>query len=52
MQMEVPFEGPLWQQVSPSVIDLLKNMLKVDPEERYSIEQVCSHPWIAQDAGL
>ena len=51
MQMEVPFEGPRWQQANPQVVDLLKNMLKVDPEERYSIEQVCSHPWIAAHLG-
>ena len=51
MQLEIPFEGPEWQGVSPLVIDLLKQMLQRDPQQRFNIDQVCCHPWMAQVAG-
>ena len=47
--MEILFEEPEWQEVSPQAVDLLKNMLKVNPAERFSIEQVCCHAWLAQE---
>ena len=31
INQEIPYEGPLWEQVDPLAIDLLKNMLVVDP---------------------
>lgn len=26
--------------------DLIKNMLLIDPKERYTIQQVIAHPWL------
>ena len=31
--------------VSPLAVDLINNMLKVDPSERYNFEQIKMHPW-------
>ena len=31
--------------ISDEAIDLIENMLKVDPTERYDFEQIKSHPW-------
>ena len=37
---------PAWQELSPEAQDLIKNMLKVDPSKRFSIEECLQHPWI------
>ena len=50
--MEILFEEPVWQDVSPQAIDLLQKMLKVDPAERIGIEQVCCHPWLTLEDTL
>lgn len=31
--------------LSPGVIDLLANVMKIDPIERYDIQQIRQHPW-------
>ena len=31
--------------ISKEAIDLIKNMLKINPKERYDFEQIKSHPW-------
>ena len=33
------------ENISDEAIDLIENMLKVDPNERYDFEQIKSHPW-------
>ena len=33
------------ENISDDAIDLIENMLKVDPSERYDFEQIKSHPW-------
>ena len=33
------------ENVSDEAIDLIENMLKVDPNDRYDFEQIKSHPW-------
>ena len=33
------------ENISDEAIDLIENMLKVDPSERYDFEQIKSHPW-------
>ena len=38
------FEGKIWSRVSEPCIDLLKNMLRKDPEQRYDIADVILHP--------
>jgi calcium/calmodulin-dependent protein kinase I len=44
---EYEFLSPYWDNVSDTAKDLISKLLVVDPEERYSAEQVLSHPWIA-----
>lgn len=34
-----------WVSLGPAVYDLLQNMLIIDPDERYSLEQVNQHAW-------
>ena len=40
------FETP--EFLSPSAVDLLHRILNVDPEKRYTIEQIKEHPWFNQ----
>jgi serine/threonine protein kinase len=35
--------------LSQEVLDLLGNMLKADPKQRLSLEQVMEHPWLTKD---
>jgi len=35
--------------LSRECVDLLKNMLQVDPRLRYSLEEVLNHPWFAHE---
>ncbi|XP_071444456.1 serine/threonine-protein kinase DCLK1-like isoform X2 [Hetaerina americana] len=35
-----------WEHVSPSARDLVSHMLRVDPELRFSAEDVLDHPWV------
>lgn len=41
------FKRAEWNNVSESAKDLIRNMLIVDSESRFTIEQVLSHPWIS-----
>ncbi|TNV82197.1 hypothetical protein FGO68_gene11040 [Halteria grandinella] len=38
--------GPIWSRVSPDGTDLVKKMLKFDPERRISASSALMHPWI------
>lgn len=40
------FQDPQWNYVSEAAKDLIRNMLMVNPEARYSAEQVYNHPWV------
>ena len=44
-----PMEGPLWDNVSAAAKDLIKKLLEVDPDTRWSTEQVMEHKWFIQD---
>ncbi|XP_056640231.1 serine/threonine-protein kinase GL21140 [Diorhabda sublineata] len=43
-QYEFPEE--YWQDVSSSAKELIQNMLQLDPELRFSAEDVLDHPWL------
>ncbi|XP_050416467.1 serine/threonine-protein kinase DCLK1 [Patella vulgata] len=43
------FKQPYWDDVSESAKDLITNMLVVDPDQRFTAEQVLTHPWVASD---
>lgn len=35
----------LWQQLPPDMISLLRGMLKIDPAERFGLDEIRQHPW-------
>lgn len=39
------FAQPYWGKISQHAKNLIKSMLVVDPEKRYTAEQVFMHPW-------
>lgn len=43
------FLSPWWDDISSSAKDLISNLLTVDPEKRFTINQFRSHPWITQE---
>ncbi|KAI9032547.1 kinase-like domain-containing protein [Phycomyces nitens] len=40
------FLSPWWDPISDSAKDLIRNLLCVDPNERYTIEEFFQHPWV------
>jgi len=40
------FLSPYWDKISDSAKDLIRNMLVVDPKQRFTSTQVLEHPWI------
>jgi len=43
------FPEPYWQGVSDEAKDLISKLLQVNPQDRYTADQILSHPWIAAD---
>ncbi|KAG1683398.1 MAP kinase-activated protein kinase 2 [Nymphon striatum] len=42
------FPDPEWKDVSSDAQDLIRGLLKTDPAQRLTIEQVMSHKWVAK----
>jgi serine/threonine protein kinase len=42
------FLSPWWDDISKPAQDLVSQLLTVDPEKRFTIEQFLDHPWIKQ----
>lgn len=40
------FPSPDWDVVSDSAKDLIKNLLTVNPKQRFNAEKIFNHPWI------
>lgn len=40
------FRAPHWTPISDSAKQLISNMLQVQPELRFSAEDVLDHPWL------
>lgn len=38
----------LWSQVPPDAMSLLRGMLKIDPRQRFTLEDIRRHPWFAR----
>ena len=36
-----------WQYISDHAKDLLRQMLRVDPQERINVDEALKHPWIS-----
>ncbi|XP_046471949.1 uncharacterized protein [Neodiprion pinetum] len=45
------YTAPYWDSVSESAKQLISNMLQVQPELRFSAEDVLDHPWLASFLG-
>jgi calcium/calmodulin-dependent serine protein kinase len=43
---QLRLEGGEWSLVSGGAKELVRGMLQTDPNHRYTIHQVLSHPWI------
>ncbi|KAI9887306.1 MAG: Chk1 protein kinase [Watsoniomyces obsoletus] len=41
-------EDELWQRIPSNTISLLRGMMKVDPSERWTFEEVRRHPWFTR----
>lgn len=46
-QGQYTFPDPEWTNVSKEAKELIRGLLKTNPSERYKIEEVLRHPWIA-----
>lgn len=42
------FLSPWWDPISAAAKDLITNLLNIDPEKRYTIEEFFKHPWVTQ----
>ncbi|MCO5552726.1 hypothetical protein L7F22_006243 [Adiantum nelumboides] len=45
----IDYTSDPWPSISQGALDLVKKMLKQDPRERLTAQQVLSHPWIKVD---
>mmetsp|Transcript_21823 Transcript_21823/g.50255 ORF Transcript_21823/g.50255 Transcript_21823/m.50255 type:complete len:443 (+) Transcript_21823:997-2325(+) len=43
------FKSTSWNDVSFEAKDIIKKMLKTDPEQRFTIEQALKHDWMTKD---
>uniref|UniRef100_A0A8C4YYP8 non-specific serine/threonine protein kinase n=1 Tax=Gadus morhua TaxID=8049 RepID=A0A8C4YYP8_GADMO len=50
LEGRLEYPSPYWDLISHSVKELIAHLLRVDPEERYSAQDVLSHPWITHTA--
>lgn len=48
---EYTFLSPWWDEISDGAKDLVSKLLTVDPDARYTIDQMLQHPWITQKPG-
>jgi len=45
------FHPEYWGSVSDEAKDLISNLLKTNPNERYTVDQCLNHSWLVRDAG-
>ncbi|KAF4078683.1 hypothetical protein AMELA_G00201830 [Ameiurus melas] len=46
MKAQYEFDSPFWDDISESAKDFIRNMMKKNPNLRYTTEQALRHPWI------
>lgn len=39
-------EGKDWDHISEEAKDIIRNLLQVDPKDRYTAGEALKHPWI------
>ena len=49
LNQELKFDGPIWQDVSSELKDLIQGMLQKDQLLRLSIGMVKMHPWVSRE---
>lgn len=47
-EKQVDFRDPVWKSVSRQAKDLISNLLKTNPPDRFTVKQCLSHPWFAR----
>ena len=45
------FEDPAWKGVSAAGRELVKGLLRADPERRLTVEELLQHRWLTSEAG-
>uniref|UniRef100_A0A0D6R1B3 non-specific serine/threonine protein kinase n=1 Tax=Araucaria cunninghamii TaxID=56994 RepID=A0A0D6R1B3_ARACU len=45
----IDFESAPWPSISDGAKDVVKRMLKQDPKDRLTAQQVLNHPWVKED---
>lgn len=48
MNARYDFPSPYWDDISEQAKDLIKHLLVVDPNQRFTAKQLIEHPWILQ----
>nr|XP_057913420.1 serine/threonine-protein kinase DCLK2-like isoform X2 [Doryrhamphus excisus] len=46
---KLDYPGPYWDNISHSAKELIRKMLQVNTEERYTAKDVLAHPWLTDD---
>lgn len=43
------FYSPYWDEISDTALDLISNLLVLEPNERFDVLQTSNHDWITED---
>jgi len=46
MDVKYDFDDSVWDDISDSAKDLIRNLLVKDPSKRYTASQCLEHPWV------
>ncbi|XP_069600152.1 serine/threonine-protein kinase DCLK2 isoform X2 [Ranitomeya imitator] len=49
---KLEFPSPYWDNITESAKELISCMLQVNVEDRFTADQILSHPWVSDDASL
>ena len=44
------FYSPVWDEVSVEAMDMIENLIVLDPSKRFGIKQILRHPWMQREA--
>jgi len=50
MDVKYDFDDSVWDDISDSAKDLIRNLLVKDPQQRYTAAQCLDHPWVKGSA--
>ena len=45
LQAKYAFYSPYWDNIDDTILHLISNLLVLDPEKRYDVDDVLAHPW-------